>query len=173
MRGFKSESEEKFDEVIYNIIFLSLLIPHFLLPVTSWRNASKVAIFKNMWTDYQLKFLRVTGKPVTFSHHYNISWFLCIFSWVLSFVIMLSQYYLQPDFPFVHTFAYFHIIAMLNGFCSLWYVNCTAFGFASKLFIAHLEETLQSKRPAAQLTELRHLWVDLSHMMQQMVGWKR
>lgn len=51
------------------------------------------------------------------------------------------------------------------------YVNCNAFGYASKLLITHLKETLYNERPAAQLTELRHLWVDLSQMMQQLVSW--
>lgn len=43
-------SSKRFDEVIYNVIFISLLLPHFLLPVASWRNGSEVAKFKNMWT---------------------------------------------------------------------------------------------------------------------------
>lgn len=106
---------------------------------------------------------------------------------------MLSQYYLQPDFKFWHTFAYYHIIAMLNGFCALWFINCTvsfpsvtkhsfqysyqiieknilwkAFGTASKALAEHLHNTLESYKPAHKLTEYRHLWVDLSHMMQQL-----
>lgn len=86
----------------------------------------------------------------------------------MSIAVIQSQYYLQHDFEFWDTFAYYHIIAMLNGFCSLWYVNCNAFGFVSKLFISHLQDTLSTERPAQKLTELRHLWVDLSHMMQQL-----
>lgn len=147
---------------------MSLLIPHFLLPIASWRNGGEVAIFKNMWTGYQLKFLRVTSKAIVFPRHYIITWFLCVFSWALSIAIILSQYYLQSDFQFRDTLAYYHILAMLNGFCSLWYVNCTAFKFASKLFIQHLQETMSTERPAKRLTELRHLWLDLSHMMQQL-----
>lgn len=167
---FISNTDKRFDEVIYNIIFMSILVPHFLLPVASWRNGAEVAIFKNMWTDYQLKFLRVTGEPIVFPILYPLTWALCFVSWGLSFAIILSQYYLQPDFQFTHTFAYYHIIAMLNGFCSLWYINCTAFGLASKAFIRKLTETLGSYRPAEKLTEYRHLWVDLSHMMQQLGG---
>ncbi|XP_035774935.1 gustatory and odorant receptor 22 isoform X2 [Anopheles albimanus] len=186
---FISTSDKRFDEVIYNIIFMSILVPHFLLPVASWRNGSEVAKFKNMWTDFQYKYLIVTGKPIVFPKLYPITWALCIISWSLSFVIILSQYYLQPDFKFSHTFAYYHIIAMLNGFCSLWYwlaqivanacyllmfslirrfVNCTAFGTASKAFAKELTSVLVTERPAAKLTEYRHLWVDLSHMMQQL-----
>jgi hypothetical protein len=48
------------------------------------------------------------------------------------------------------------------------YINCTAFGLASKAFIRKLQETLGTYRPAEKLTEYRHLWVDLSHMMQQL-----
>ncbi|XP_063706688.1 gustatory and odorant receptor 22 [Culicoides brevitarsis] len=165
---FLTDSDRRFDEVIYNIIFMSLLIPHFLLPVASWRYGPQVAIFKNMWTEYQLKFYQVTGISIAFPHHYAVTWFLCVFSWVLGAIVILSQHFLQNDFLFRDTLAYYHILAMLNGFCSLWYVNCTAFKYTSKLFIRHLQETLSSDRPAKQITELRHLWMDLSHMMQQL-----
>ncbi|XP_058815713.1 gustatory and odorant receptor 22 [Topomyia yanbarensis] len=168
VKKFISNSDKRFDEVIYNVIFMSIMVPHFLLPVASWRNGSEVAKFKNMWTDYQYKYLVVTGKPIVFPKLYPITWALCVVSWSLSIGIMLSQYYLQSDFQFSHTFAYYHILAMLNGFCSLWFVNCTAFGTASKAFAKALSELLSSERPAAKLTEYRHLWVDLSHMMQQL-----
>lgn len=147
---------------------MGLLIPHFVLPFASWRNGAQVAIFKNMWTGYQLRFLRATNKAIVFNRHYVITWILCIFSWVLGAVVILSQYLLQSDFLFRDTLAYYHILAMLNGFCSLWYVNCTAFKYASKLFIEHLQEIMGTERPAKRLTELRHLWLDLSHMMQQL-----
>lgn len=147
---------------------MSILVPHFLLPIASWRNGTEVAKFKNMWTHYQLQFLKVTGTPIVFPNLYPLTWTLCVFSWGLSIAIILSQYYLQPDFRFWHTFAYYHIIAMLNGFCSLWYINCTAFGTASKALAVQLKDTLESEKPAKKLTEYRHLWVDLSHMMQQL-----
>lgn len=165
---FLTDSDRRFDEVIYNIIFMSLLIPHFLLPVASWRYGAQVAVFKNMWTAYQLKFFQVTGIAVVFPRHYAITWFLCIFSWICGAMIILSQHFLQNDFLFRDTLAYYHILAMLNGFCSLWYVNCTAFKYTSKLFIRHLQETMSSDRPAKKIAELRHLWLDLSHMMQQL-----
>ncbi|XP_055547227.1 gustatory and odorant receptor 22 isoform X2 [Wyeomyia smithii] len=165
---FISNSDKRFDEVIYNIIFMSILVPHFLLPLASWRNGSEVAKFKNMWTDYQYKYLVVTGKPIVFPKLYPITWALCVVSWSLSIAIILSQYYLQSDFQFSHTFAYYHIIAMLNGFCSLWFVNCTAFGTASRAFANELSNVLATEHPADKLTEYRHLWVDLSHMMQQL-----
>lgn len=34
--------------------------------------------------------------------------------------------------------------------------------------ISELQETLEGPKPAQQLTRYRHLWVDLSHMMQQL-----
>lgn len=120
VKKFVSNSDKRFDEAIYNVIFISLLFTHFLLPVASWRHGSQVAIFKNMWTNYQLKFLKVTGTPIVFPNLYPLTWALCIFSWALSIVVNLSQYYLQPDFKLWYTFAYYPIIAMLNGFCSLW-----------------------------------------------------
>lgn len=46
---------KRFDEYIYSIIFLSILIPHFLLPIAAWTNGSEVAKFKNMWTRFQVK----------------------------------------------------------------------------------------------------------------------
>uniref|UniRef100_A0A1B0CPT9 Gustatory receptor n=2 Tax=Lutzomyia longipalpis TaxID=7200 RepID=A0A1B0CPT9_LUTLO len=165
---FISTTDKRFDEVIYNVIFMSILLPHFLLPVASWRHGSEVAKFKNMWTHYQVQYLRVTGTPMLFPSLYPLTWALCFVSWGLSIVIILSQYYLQRDFPFSHTFAYYHIIAMLNGFCSLWYINCTAFGMTSRELSKHLIETLKSEKPSEKLTEYRHLWVDLSHQMQQL-----
>lgn len=47
---------KRFDEYIYAIIFLSILVPHFLLPVASWTNGPEVAKFKNMWTIFQVEF---------------------------------------------------------------------------------------------------------------------
>lgn len=166
---FVLNSDKRFDEIIYNVIFMSILLPHFLLPVASWRNGGEVAKFKNMWTTYQLQYFRVAGQPIVFPNLYPLTWFLCFFSWSMSIAVMICQYTLQPDFLFVHTFAYYHILAMLNGFCSLWYINCTAFGTASKALCLKVEEALLTlNRPAAKLTEYRHLWVDLSHMMQQL-----
>ena len=48
------------------------------------------------------------------------------------------------------------------------FVNCTAFGEASRAFVKELSEILTTEHPADKLTEYRHLWVDLSHMMQQL-----
>lgn len=157
-----------FDELVYSVIFISILLPHFLLPVASWRNGSEVAKFKNMWTHYQLQFLRVAGAPIVFPNLYPLTWALCFVSWGVAIAVMLSQFYLQPDLKFWHTFAYYHIIAMLNGFCSLWYINCTAFGTASAALAASMQRALEEGRSAHKLTEYRHLWVDLSHMMQQL-----
>lgn len=161
-------SSKRFDEVIYNVIFISLLLPHFLLPVASWRNGAEVAKFKNMWTNYQLQYFRVTGTPIVFGRLAAMSWIGCVMSWLLSVLMMLSQYYFQPDFSFWHIFAYLHIIAMLNGFCCLWFLNCTAFATASRLLSQKVGETLLTPRPSQKLTKYRHLWVDLSHMMQQL-----
>nr|WCC57766.1 gustatory receptor 1 [Papilio glaucus] len=168
LTNFQDNSNKRFDEVIYNIIFLSILIPHFLLPITSWRHGSEVAIFKNMWTHYQLKYLKITGTPIIFPNLYSLTWGLCIFSWTLSIAVILSQHYLQDDFELWHSFAYYHIIAMLDGFCSLWYINCNAFGTASKGLATNLHTALKAEHPALKLAQYRHLWVDLSHMMQQL-----
>uniref|UniRef100_A0A1I8NQP4 Gustatory receptor n=1 Tax=Stomoxys calcitrans TaxID=35570 RepID=A0A1I8NQP4_STOCA len=168
VNNFRDNPDKRFDEAIYNVIFISLLFTNFLLPVASWRHGPQVAIFKNMWTNYQLKFYKVTGTPIEFPNLYPLTWGLCIFSWVLSIAINLSQYFLQPDFKLWYTFAYYPLIAMLNGFCSLWYINCTAFGIASKALSESLQKTLKSDKPAQKITEYRYLWVDLSHMMQQL-----
>ncbi|KAG6446002.1 hypothetical protein O3G_MSEX004223 [Manduca sexta] len=168
LANFQNSSNKRFDEVIYNIIFLSILIPHFLLPIASWRHGPQVAIFKNMWTHYQLKYLKITGTPIVFPNLYSLTWGLCIFSWALSFGVILSQHYLQDDFELWHSLAYYHIIAMLDGFCSLWYINCNAFGTASRGLAINLHKALESDHPALKLAQYRHLWVDLSHMMQQL-----
>ncbi|CAG4975223.1 unnamed protein product [Parnassius apollo] len=168
LTNFQENSNKRFDEVIYNIIFLSILIPHFLLPIASWRHGPQVAIFKNMWTHYQLKYLKITGTPIVFPNLYWLTWGLCVFSWALSVAVILSQHYLQDDFELWHSLAYYHIIAMLDGFCSLWYINCNAFGTASKGLASNLHKALQAENPALKLAQYRHLWVDLSHMMQQL-----
>nr|XP_036215975.1 gustatory and odorant receptor 21a-like [Bactrocera oleae] len=168
VRNFIEQPDKHFDVAIYNIIFISLLFTHFLLPVASWRHGPEVAIFKNMWTNYQYKFWRVTGSPIVFPNLYRLTWGLCIFSWALSVAVNVSQYFLQPDFEFWYTFAYYPIIAMLNCFCSLWYINCNAFGTVSEDLAKHLAITLKSDKPAEKLTEFRYLWVDLSLMMQQL-----
>ncbi|KAL7015856.1 hypothetical protein ACKWTF_016702 [Chironomus riparius] len=165
---FISSSDKKFDEVIYNIIFLSILLPHFLLPFASWRNGLEVAKFKNMWTNFQVRYLKVTGEAIEFPKLEPITWALCVFSWGCSMFIVLSQFYLQPEFPFFHTFAYYHILAMLNGFCSLWFINCTAFGLASRALQGHVSKIIRSEKPSKKMAEYRNLWVDLSHMMQQL-----
>ncbi|CAH0399720.1 unnamed protein product [Chilo suppressalis] len=168
LTNFQQNTNKRFDEVIYNIIFLSILIPHFLIPVASWRHGPQVAVFKNMWTQYQLKYLKITGTPIVFPNLYILTWGLCIFSWALSVAVILSQHYLQDDFELWHSFAYYHIIAMLDAFCALWYINCNAFGTASKGLAMNLHKVLDSERPALKLAQYRNLWVDLSHMMQQL-----
>lgn len=81
---------------------------------------------------------------------------------------MLAQYYLQPDMELWHTAGYYHILAMLNCLCSLWYINCTAKCNAAKGLAESLDDALGSSDPASRLAEYRDLWVDLSHLMQQL-----
>lgn len=81
---------------------------------------------------------------------------------------MLAQYYLQADMLLWHTFGYFHILAMLNCLCSLWFINCTAKGRVASWLANDLHQALESPDRANKLAEYRHLWVDLSHMMQQL-----
>lgn len=168
VKKFITSPDKRFDEAIYNVIFISLLFTNFLLPIASWRHGPQVAIFKNMWTNYQYKFFKTTGSTIVFPNLYTVTYVLCTSSWLLSIAINLSQYFLQPDFSLWYTFAYYPIIAMLNCFCSLWYVNCNAFGTASRALSDALQATIRGDKPAQKLTEYRHLWVDLSHMMQQL-----
>ncbi|XP_074037373.1 gustatory and odorant receptor 22 isoform X2 [Leptinotarsa decemlineata] len=161
---------KRFDEYIYAIIFLSILIPHFLLPIGAWTNGSEVAKFKNMWTKFQYKYFTVTGTPVVFRNLSAITISLCIVSWIVGIVIMLAQYYLQPDMLLWHTFGYYHILAMLNCLCCLWFINCTAKGRVAGWLAENLHNALQSTDPASKLAEYRDLWVDLSHMMQQLAA---
>lgn len=71
-------TSKRFDEIIYSVIFISLLLPHFLLPFASWRNGTEVAKFKNMWTNYQLQYFRVTGEPIIFDGLAPMSWIGCV-----------------------------------------------------------------------------------------------
>ncbi|KAJ8962917.1 hypothetical protein NQ318_001328 [Aromia moschata] len=159
---------KRFDEYIYAIIFLSILVPHFLLPIAAWTNGTEVAKFKNMWTKFQYKYLSVIGTPLIFRNLTLITYSLCVMSWVLGILIMLAQHYLQPDMLLWHTFGYYHILAMLNCLCSLWFINCTAKGRVAGWLAENLHDALQSSDPASKLAEYRDLWVDLSHMMQQL-----
>ncbi|XP_076267040.1 gustatory and odorant receptor 22-like isoform X2 [Rhynchophorus ferrugineus] len=159
---------KRFDEYIYGVIFLSILIPHFLLPVGAWTNGSEVAKFKNMWTKFQLKYYQMTGRPIIFHRLTLITYSLCIISWVIGIFIMVAQYYLQPDMLLWHTFGYYHILAMLNCLCSLWFINCTAKGRVAVWLADDLYQALQVKDSASKLADYREMWVDLSHMMQQL-----
>uniref|UniRef100_A0A6P7F900 Gustatory receptor n=1 Tax=Diabrotica virgifera virgifera TaxID=50390 RepID=A0A6P7F900_DIAVI len=159
---------KRFDEYIYAIIFLSILIPHFLLPIGAWTNGLEVAKFKNMWTKFQYKYYCVTGTPIIFKDLTVITWSLCIVSWVIGILMMLAQFYLQPDMLLWHSIAYYHILAMLNCLCSLWYINCRAKGRVARWLSENLHNALNSSDPATRLAEYRDLWVDLSHMMQQL-----
>ncbi|XP_044744506.1 gustatory and odorant receptor 22-like [Coccinella septempunctata] len=163
-----SQGGKRFDEYIYGIIFLSIMIPHFLLPVGAWTTGSEVAIFKNMWTRFQLKYFKITGTPVIFPNLELITYALCVLSWVAGILIMLAQYYLQPDMLLWHTFAYFHILAMLNCLCSLWFINCTAKGQVAERLAQKVEDALKLPNSSERLSAYRDLWVDLSHMMQQL-----
>ncbi|KAJ3649717.1 hypothetical protein Zmor_021442 [Zophobas morio] len=159
---------KRFDEYIYGIIFLSILIPHFMLPVAAWTNGAEVAKFKNMWTRFQLKYFQVTGTPIIFRNLSLITYTLCIMSWVMGVAVMLAQFYLQTDMLLWHTFGYYHILAMLNCLCSLWFINCTAKGRVAVWMVQNLHKALESPDPANLLGAYRDLWVDLSHMMQQL-----
>ncbi|KAF5283827.1 hypothetical protein FQA39_LY04647 [Lamprigera yunnana] len=162
------EERKRFDEYIYGVIFLSLLSPHFLLPILAWTNGVEVAKFKNMWTKFQYKYYEITGIPLLFENLTCITYTLCIFSWILGILIMLVQCFLQPDMKLWHAAGYFHILAMLNCLCSLWFINCTAKGIAAKGLADSLHEALESDEPAEKLADYRDLWVDLSHLMQQL-----
>ncbi|RLZ02222.1 Gustatory receptor 24 [Cephus cinctus] len=162
------EPGKPFDEYIYNIIFLCILAPHFLLPVASWTYADEVAKYKNMWTHYQLRYYKVTGSTLEYPNLKRMCVSLCLASWIISIVVVVSQFYLQPGFTMWHTSAYYHIIAMLDCLCALWWINCTAIGSASKGLALNLHKALENTGSAALLVEYRSLWLDLSHMMQQL-----
>nr|QHN69208.1 gustatory receptor 3 [Sirex nitobei] len=157
-----------FDEYIYNIIFLCILTPHFLLPMAAWSYGDEVAKYKNMWTHYQLRYYKVTGSTLEYPNLKRMCVSLCLLSWIISIVVVVSQFYLQPGFTMWHTSAYYHIIAMLDCLCALWWINCTAIGSASKGLALNLHKALESTGSAALLVEYRSLWLDLSHMMQQL-----
>ncbi|CAG9860810.1 unnamed protein product [Phyllotreta striolata] len=159
---------KRFDEYVYAFIFLSILVPHFLLPLGAWTNGSEVAKFKNMWTKFQYKYYCVTKSKLVFKNFTVITYSLCVASWVIGIMVMLAQYYVQPDMLLWHTYAYYHILAMLNCLCSLWFINCMAKGQAARWLSQNLHNALQSSDPATRLSEYRDLWVDLSHMMQQL-----
>lgn len=71
---------------------------------------------------------------------------------------MLAQYYLQPDMMLWHTFGYYHILAMLNSLCSLWFVNCTAMGRVAKDLAQNLHNALDSVNAANRLAEYRFVF---------------
>lgn len=117
---------------------------------------------------FQLKYYKKTGTRIIFHNLTLITYALCIMSWVVGILIMLAQYYLQPDMALWHTFGYYHILAMLNCLCSLWFINCTAKGRVAGWLAESLHTALQTKDSAKKLADYREMWVDLSHMMQQL-----
>lgn len=161
-------TDNRFDIVINRVIFLTLLLVHFLLPFASWRNGPAVAEFKNMWTRFQAKYVKVTGEAIHFVNHQVLTLSLCVLSWVMSIVFVLAECYLQPDLRLWQTFAYYHIIATLNCFCSLWYINGKAFSFTSQRLIKNLDNAFNSQQKAIKIAEYRHLWIDLSQMIRQL-----
>lgn len=56
----------EFDELIYSIIFVIFLIPHFWIPFVGWGVANQVATYKTMWATFQVRYYRVTGTTLTF-----------------------------------------------------------------------------------------------------------
>lgn len=121
-----------------------------------------------MFYVFQYKYFTITGKEIIFHKLEIITYSLCVISWVVAIAIMLAQYYLQADMLLWHTFGYFHILAMLNCLCSLWFINCTAKGRVAGWLAHDLHHALKSPDRANKLAEYRNLWVDLSHMMQQL-----
>jgi gustatory receptor len=117
---------------------------------------------------FQLKYFEVTGTPIIFHNLSLITYSLCVISWAVGIAVMLAQFYLQTDMLFWHTFGYYHILAMLNGLCALWFINCTAKGRVAAWMAQNLHNALESTDPASLLGAYRDLWVDLSHMMQQL-----
>lgn len=74
---------------------------------------------------------------------------------MLGIAVMLAQYYLQPDMMLWHTFGYYHILAMLNCLCSLWFINCTAIGRVAKDLAQNLHNALDSADASTRLAEYR------------------
>lgn len=113
---------------------------------------------------FQLKYYQVTGTPIIFHNLSLITYSLCIMSWVMGVLIMLAQYYLQPDMLLWHTFGYYHILAMLNGLCSLWFINCHAKGQVAGWMVQNLHIALESTDPASFLGAYRDLWVSITKL---------
>lgn len=57
---------KEFDELIYAIIFVIFLIPHFWIPFVGWGVANHVAAYKTMWATFQVRFYRVSGTMLNF-----------------------------------------------------------------------------------------------------------
>lgn len=57
---------KEFDELIYAIIFVIFLIPHFWIPFVGWGVANHVAAYKTMWATFQVRFFRVSGTTLVF-----------------------------------------------------------------------------------------------------------
>lgn len=57
---------KEFDELIYAIIFVIFLIPHFWIPFVGWGVANQVATYKTMWATFQVRYYRVTGTTLVF-----------------------------------------------------------------------------------------------------------
>lgn len=158
----------EFDEYIYAVIFVILLVPHFWIPFVGWGVAKEVAKYKTSWGTFQLRYFRVTGTSLTFPNLQlliviiSIGCLLCavVFLWMLSMLL--------DGFPLWHTVAYYHIMTMINMNCALWYINTRGIEVASKSMGERFRIDVELEKSAALISQYRFLWLNLSELLQSL-----
>lgn len=155
-----------FDEIIYAVIFVILLVPHFWIPFVGWGVATRVATYKTMWTSFQVRYFKVTGTGLQFPNLQLLIVILsigCLFC-AIAFLWMLST--LLDGFQLWHTAAYYHIMTMLNMNCALWYINTRGIKVASKCLAERFRIDVELEKSAILISQYRFLWLNLSDIVQ-------
>lgn len=84
------QTTTKFDELIYAILFLVFLVPHFWIPFVGWQVATHVAKYKTMWGTFQVRYFRVTGESLEFPNLRTLIVLLSIGCLVVAILFLLS-----------------------------------------------------------------------------------
>lgn len=159
---------DKFDDYIYAIIFVIFLVPHFWIPFVGWGVAHQVAVYKTMWSKFQVRYYRITGHSLEFPRLNILILVISIGCLLCAVIFLLSLSYLMEGFTLWHTSAYYHIVTMINMNCALWYINCRAIRTTSSALSQSFRRDVSVECTASLISQYRYLWLNLSELLQQL-----
>jgi gustatory receptor len=100
------QETQEFDDLIYGVIFILFLIPHFWIPWVGWGVAPDVARYKTSWGTFQVRYYRVTGESLQFPRLKILIVIISIGCLLCAILLIVSLSYLLDGFPLWHTIAY-------------------------------------------------------------------